>query len=64
MFTIIKQSHLLLTKYLNQHIGQILLEKIKPLYSQAKLKVYFVKNALEIINKEVEWGNYKFNLYK
>ena len=64
MFTIIKQSHLLLTKYLNQHIGQILLEKIEPLYNQAKLKVYFVKNALEIINKEVEWGNYKFNLYK
>ena len=64
MFTIIKQSHLLLTKYLNQHIGQILLEKIEPLYSQTKLKVYFVKNALEIINKEVEWGNYKFNLYK
>ena len=64
MCTIIKQSHLLLTKYLNQHIGQILLEKIEPPYSQAKLKVYFVKNALEIINKEVEWGNYKFNLYK
>ena len=64
MFTIIKQSHLLLIKYLNQHIGQILLEKIEPLYSQAKLKVYFVKNALEIINKEDEWGNYKFNLYK